>query len=95
MWSAEWAIQCRIRMRSVKQEPENKPPASHSSLVTGHSRNWYSRQGSHLHWRRSRRRASSGWATRAKGNPWPVSFTDSHPALPKISKKMKGLGRSS
>jgi hypothetical protein len=28
---------------------------------------WCSRQDLHLHWRRSRRRASSGWATRAKG----------------------------
>jgi hypothetical protein len=27
-------------------------------------------------------------------NPWPVSSTGSHPALSKVVKKMKGLGRS-
>ncbi len=32
---------------------------------------WCSRQGSHLHWRRSQRRASASWATRAKWRPWP------------------------
>src|SRR5208282_6659605 len=30
------------------------------------SEGWCSRQDSHLHWRRSRRRASSSWATRAE-----------------------------
>ena len=30
------------------------------------SEDWCSWQGSHLHWRRSRRRASAGWATRAE-----------------------------
>ncbi|MDB6108474.1 MAG: hypothetical protein JWR69_224 [Pedosphaera sp.] len=29
-----------------------------------------------------------------ESNPWPVSSTGSHPALSKISKEMKGLGRS-
>jgi hypothetical protein len=29
-----------------------------------------------------------------ESNPWPVSSTGSRPALSKISKKMKGLGRS-
>jgi len=31
-------------------------------------RNWCSRQDSHPHWRRSRRRVSAGWTTRAERN---------------------------
>jgi hypothetical protein len=29
-----------------------------------------------------------------RSNPWPISSTGSHPALSKVLKEMKGLGRS-
>jgi len=51
------------------------------------SEDWCSWQDLHLHWRRSRRSASSGWATRAE-------FGGPHPELHRAFSHTKGVHRS-
>jgi hypothetical protein len=54
-----------LRIKSPLHHFNACRPKTGSSSRSSTSEGWCSWQGSHLHCRRSRRRASSGWATRA------------------------------